>query len=332
LLSESHLKTPFEHNTPATGNRDRLPRVVISLDVELRWGLRDHLRDDIDAYRENLEGSRQAIPALLKMFDDYGIRATWACVGALGCSGWQEYFQRAPQMSSSIDAQFHVDHDYSNLDPDGHLHFAPDLLKQISESHGQRLGTHSFSHVPLIDSGANADFVKNDMQAVCNLWSERFGGAPQSLVFPKNQVAFLDVIRTTPIRIWRGPERSSIPAIQRHLDISLLGRAIRIGAGLNPYLNHSTGLDQDATPTMTRASLFLRTNLPSPLWKLHFSRVKREIEQLGHGEIFHLWWHPHNLGKHITLRLARVEKVLELINLRADRSLLLSSNMEDLVS
>lgn len=40
---------------------------VISLDFELHWGVRDHR--SVDEYRPNLLGVRQALPAMLELFE-----------------------------------------------------------------------------------------------------------------------------------------------------------------------------------------------------------------------------------------------------------------------
>ena len=55
--------------------------LIVSLDFELHWGVRDV--KTVAQYRENLLGVRRAIPALLATFADYGIHATWATVGFL---------------------------------------------------------------------------------------------------------------------------------------------------------------------------------------------------------------------------------------------------------
>ncbi len=52
---------------------------VISLDFELHWGVRDHRT--VADYRENLLGVRRVVPALLSLFSEFGIHATWATVG-----------------------------------------------------------------------------------------------------------------------------------------------------------------------------------------------------------------------------------------------------------
>ena len=82
---------------------------------------------------------------------------------------------------------------------------------------------------------------------------------------------------------------------------------------------------------MTRATLFLRLNLPRYLWALHLQRIKGELASLRPDDVFHIWFHPHNLGAHTALRLSRVEEVLALIAERENRGELRSCSMGDLV-
>ena len=56
--------------------------LVISLDFELHWGVRDKRPVD-GPYRENLLGAREAIPRMLDLFEEFGVAATWATVGFL---------------------------------------------------------------------------------------------------------------------------------------------------------------------------------------------------------------------------------------------------------
>ena len=102
---------------------DRL--VVVSLDFELRWGIHDVYGLDFDAYRQNIEQVRHAVPALVTLLVEHGICATWATVGAIGCLSWDEYFKRAPAPPRYIRSCLAIDPRYAELDPDGTLHFAP---------------------------------------------------------------------------------------------------------------------------------------------------------------------------------------------------------------
>ncbi|MGH7805632.1 MAG: hypothetical protein ACREQJ_14890, partial [Candidatus Binatia bacterium] len=76
---------------------DSIPSFVLSLDFELRWGRYDRLGLDPAACRGEIEGEREAVPLLLDVFAERGLRATWATVGAVACRDWNEYFERAAQ-------------------------------------------------------------------------------------------------------------------------------------------------------------------------------------------------------------------------------------------
>ena len=52
---------------------------TVSIDFELYWGVRDNWT--IEQYKNNLEGVSNAIPEILKVFNENGIHATWATVG-----------------------------------------------------------------------------------------------------------------------------------------------------------------------------------------------------------------------------------------------------------
>src|SRR3546814_14381941 len=72
----------------------------ISLDLELMWGMRDHAttRD----YGHRVLGEREAIPAMLELFEKSGIHATCATVGFLMCDGRDELLARAPERKSVV--------------------------------------------------------------------------------------------------------------------------------------------------------------------------------------------------------------------------------------
>ena len=55
--------------------------LVISLDFELLWGVRD--KRTIADYGANILGVRQVVPALLDLFAERNIACTWATVGLL---------------------------------------------------------------------------------------------------------------------------------------------------------------------------------------------------------------------------------------------------------
>src|SRR5688572_23640888 len=79
--------------------------IVLSIDFELRWGVQERLGYDLDTYRRNLEGVRDAAPAMLEVRQARQAKATWASVGALAGEGWDERERRAPPGPSSEPSQ-----------------------------------------------------------------------------------------------------------------------------------------------------------------------------------------------------------------------------------
>jgi peptidoglycan/xylan/chitin deacetylase (PgdA/CDA1 family) len=316
----------LDRNVPAMRAASAAPSFVISLDFELRWGSHNRLGLDMNAYRANLEGVRVVVPELLRLFAERDLRVTWATVGAIGCRNWDEYFARAPRPPCYRDRSQGVNPRYADLDPEGRLHFAPELIERICHTPGQELGTHTFSHLPLREPGVTGEDLAADLAAVARLWTDRYGGSPRSLVFPRNQVAFLDVVRAADIRIWRGNPTTWYYDANEAATNGARARLLRLLDDTNPWSHHAFPIEGG----MTRASLFLRADLGAAAWRLHVAHIRRGLDRLRAGEIFHLWWHPHNLGIDIRRRLERVREVLDLAAERIARGALVSQNMGEL--
>jgi peptidoglycan/xylan/chitin deacetylase (PgdA/CDA1 family) len=301
--------------------------VVISIDFEMRWGVHDLYGLDMEPYRENIENVRQVVPDTLTMLDERGLKATWACVGALALHGWEEYFNLAPPPPKYVNSSLAVKHEYARLDPLGRLHFAPDLVRRIIETKGQELGSHTFSHLYFREPGVTAADFMADIEAVEKLWRDRFGLVPTSLVFPRNQSAFENLMTNTSIRTWRGPEAAWFHNCSEQNNNTLLPRLLRLVDSINPWIRRAAPV----VNRMTKASLFVRFNLPDTLWRLHIKRIAGELRGIPPGSVFHIWWHPHNLGQKMPLRLARLEQILDLVSEACVRRGIVSKTMQDCV-
>jgi len=304
---------------------DALPKIVFSLDFELRWGLHDRLRMDVDAYRKNLEGVRDAVPALLGLFAERGVRATWATVGAVACHNWGDYFRRAPAPPRYANPQLAFSRRYADLDPDGALHFAPDLVRLVSLAEGQDLGTHTFSHLYLGEMGVMLSDVEADHQAAITLFQEAFAHTPSSLVFPRNQVAFLRFYRAKGITAWRDNEANWYHSLTQHAEHKLV-RARRLVDALAPWHTRGGQFDKDGR---TPSTLFVRVNLPEPAWKVHLAKIAAEARRAGRGDVLHFWLHPHNIGDNVRRGIERLNQVLDTLKCRAPKGTTYAS-MRDL--
>src|SRR3954447_25947152 len=113
---------------------DSAGTLVVSLDFELRWGVRD--RPDVECYGANLHGARQVVPSLLERFAAAGIAATWATVGMLFCESREDLLARKPaRVPSYDDPRLSPYAELEQLGASEHedpLHFAPSLIRQIA--------------------------------------------------------------------------------------------------------------------------------------------------------------------------------------------------------
>ncbi|NJO99100.1 MAG: polysaccharide deacetylase family protein [Pleurocapsa sp. CRU_1_2] len=139
---------------------------VISLDVELYWGMRDVV--SLNNYQKQLEGVRQAIPALLELFAKYKIHATWATVGFLYYADIDQLQKNIPQQLPSYDQPKLDPYQYINTlkqENNQQLHFCPDLIELVKQYAGQEIGTHTFSHYYCLETGQTQAQFKADLNA-----------------------------------------------------------------------------------------------------------------------------------------------------------------------
>ncbi len=297
----------------------RAGALVISLDFELQWGVRDHYRSD-SPYRANILGARRVIPQLLDLFEEFGIAATWATVGFLFAESRAELLEFAPALRPAyprpeLDPYAELIGEDEDADP---LHFAPSLLAQIRCRPGQEIGCHTFSHFYCQEEGASAPALRADLESAVALAARR-GIQLESIVFPRNQVTgeALDVLRALGFGTYRGAESGwmyrTSPAL-RNQPHRRLGRLIdqhRVPfSRLVSWDQVWSGRQLANVP----GSQFFRPFGPARprLDQFRLRRMKRALVQAAQcGKIFHLWWHPHNFGRYPEHNLAALRSLLE---------------------
>ncbi len=285
--------------------------IVVSLDFELRWGVQDKLGDDFAAYRKNLEGVREAVPAMLEVFERRGVRATWAIVGAIACEGWDEWEACAPAWPRYMDPSLRWNAAYRRGEPQ--LYFAPDLVERVRRTKGQELGSHTFSHVYMGEPGFVRRDAEGDADAVASLFRRKWNATATSFVFPRNQVAFVDVLCAHGVEVVRDNPAAAYWALTTAAQASAVVRLVRLADALFP-LGRRSFRPEDGRH---RASHFVRFGLPTFAWKTHVHRLAGEARSLRDGEVLHLWWHPHNLGGDVARSIGRLMELLEMLETSA---------------
>jgi peptidoglycan/xylan/chitin deacetylase (PgdA/CDA1 family) len=298
-------------------NSHRGSHLVISLDFELMWGMRDQIT--VESYGANVRGVREAIPRLLDLFERFRIRATWATVGFLFCETKDELLASLPALQPSYrDAPLsnyrYVDEIGSSEADDPH-YFGFSLLKRIQGCPDQEIATHTFSHYYCLEEGQTSGQFRADLDAAFSV-ARRQGVPLKSIVFPRNQYApeHLEIAADAGLKTFRGNERSWLYRPARGEAQSALRRAGRLA---DQYVNitghHAQKPKRTGELTEVAASRFLRPHARAlaPLDTLRLTRIRRAIDAAAaEDRIFHLWWHPHNFGVSLEDNMAFLTAIL----------------------
>ena len=291
--------------------------LVISLDFELMWGIFDVI--DGKVKQNYFRNTRESIPQVLELFEEYDINATWAVVGMLLNKDWNEWSQNFPSElpnynNSSLSAyKFGIS---VKGTAEEEMFFAPELVTSISRTKGQEIGTHTYSHYYCLEKGQNSDHFRLDLEKSIEL-ANHHGFSIKSLVFPRNQLRreYLEICNKYGIETVR-----SNPSSWYWRDTTseaLLNKAARSGDAYLPFGKKSYSFDQleqhKNFPLEQKASRFLRpVEKNKTLRRMKLRRIKQEIgEAAVKKEVYHLWWHPHNFGDNPTEGLRDLREILE---------------------
>ncbi|WP_245739755.1 polysaccharide deacetylase family protein [Thermoflavimicrobium dichotomicum] len=326
-------------NRPVSANRKDTGTLLITLDFELYWGVRDQLTKK--AYAKNILGVQSVVPALLELFKQYKIHATWAIVGFLFFKNKQELIAELPEKFPGYTNQNLSPYPYidtlDSIESEDPFHFAPSLIKRISTYPDQEIGTHTFSHYYCLEKGQTIDEFEEDLKKAITI-AKRFGWKPKSIVFPRNQVnpEYLPVLRKLGITSYRGNESSWLYKPTNQDDRRFLKRGLRL---IDSYLN----LSGHNTYAVHELNKEVPLNLPSSRFLRPYAkrfrifesmRLRRICSDLTYaakkGEIYHLWWHPHNFGANLDENVSFLKKIFDhFLNLKMEYGMK-SMNMGEL--
>ncbi len=165
---------------------------VISLDLELLWGGRDHATRD--SYGANVLGGREAIPRIQDLFESYDIAATWAIVGLLMAESRDDFMASLPPEELRPRYTDPRLSNYSYLDEVGEdersdpHYYSMSLVRRIMECPGQEIGTHTHANYYPLESGQDITSFEADL-AAATATAKRRGIVLRSIVFPRNEHA-----------------------------------------------------------------------------------------------------------------------------------------------
>jgi peptidoglycan/xylan/chitin deacetylase (PgdA/CDA1 family) len=295
--------------------------LVISLDFELHWGVRDHCRLDATE-RRRLLAARDVVPEILNTFRDHAVSATWATVGLLFARSRDEAEQYRPLVKPKYEevALDPYGEPLGRDESDDPFHFAPSLIREVAKQPGQEVASHSYSHYYSLEAGQSEGEFRADVASAKRI-AEDSGYRLRSYVFPRNQArrSYLPVLREAGFCAYRGTE----PAASKN-PVSFKEqrrpwpRALRL---TDAYWNldgpQTVEFPRDGQPAPVGASRYLRPFSPV-LRSLDGMRLKRIADAMRNAaigkRIFHLWWHPEDFAGYPERNLDFLGQVLNLFD------------------
>jgi len=292
---------------------------VLSLDLELHWGARDHTAPT-PGVAEDLIASRSMVLRLAELFARRGISATWATVGLLFATTAEEARSFAPASRPGYSR--------SELDPytepigateqEDPLHLAGGLVGRLARIRGQEIASHTFSHYYCLERGQDEQDFRADLAAAQRIAAER-GIRLRSLVLPRNQwrADFARTVLDSGFECIRGPQPGWPHRPRRGEDTGMAVRATRLaGSYAGPALPTFSWSDIEEPSGLCNipASAFLRPASPRTrsLQPLQHRRIVAALRQAaGQGRIVHLWWHPQNFVPHADANVEQLNRLLD---------------------
>lgn len=319
--------------------------LTISLDFELHWG--GFEKWPLDRYRNYFNNTRTVVPRMLELFRSHEIHVTWATVGMLFHKNKKELLENSPDDKPSYhDEKLSAYHYIGNtgigddeyLDP---FHFAPSLISHILETPFQEIGTHTYAHYYCNEPGQTLHQFTEDLKAaqrVAAIYNRKL----RSLVFPRNQfnddylrVCFeqgITAVRSNPLDWFWQIDSTQNESIWKRLNRGLdayfpIGKKNTFSLAA---LKKNKGL-----PVCIPASRLLRPYNPKE-WILNefkIRRIKSEMSRAAsRGEVYHLWWHPHNFGNYPEQSMHALQDILNHFDYCRKRWKMQSLNMGEIVS
>ncbi len=249
---------------------------ILSLDTEIAWGTYGEAA--IARQRRAFDNYRSLVRRLLDLLDQYALPATWAVVGHL-------FLKPGDVDSITLRCPDHPE-----------WYHAPDVIEMIRSTRTpHEIGTHTFTHT--FAAEVTPTDWDNELQMSARIHRNR-NLTLRSLVYPRNHIAYTETLPKHGIIAYRGAEQKwyrqpsgGLGRVLSYLDYLL---------ALPPATYDPAALRVGEQLVNLPASQFLMSYDGLRGWIPTASRVwqaKLGIEHaVRRGHLFHLWFHPFNLG------------------------------------
>ena len=288
---------------------------IISLDFELFWGVRDTAT--LESYGANILGVKEVVPEMIRLFEQYRVKATFATVGLLFCKSKIEIEKYSPELKPDYKdkklSPYEKDYLDTLEDEADPYHSAYPTIEELKQSNYIEIATHTFGHYYCWEDGQSIDEFEADIRSAVRVAADN-GVELRSIIFPRNQVPvdYLEICAKYNINTFRGN-----PALYFNQHGGMKNKIMRFVDSYIHTGNRTTYDYGDITEGNLfniKASRLLRPYLSKLafLEGLKLKRIKNEMTDAAkHNRVYHLWWHPHNFGINQIQNLRMLEEILK---------------------
>jgi hypothetical protein len=261
-------------------------KLTISIDLELAWGVWDHLTPRDLRLAETAE--RPICTALIELFDRYRVPATWAIVAAL------------------------LDEASATMHPGPKAcWFAPDIIERLTNAKaGHEIGSHSGRHIYF--DKASAVEAEDDIQFARSI-HRAHSIAFESFDFPRGASGHLAVLSSAGLKTCSYADVGWVVAARR--GGRRLGQMANLVDKLLPIPPSPAWAERNSALIHIPKSMLIMGR--NGLRRMVLPAVTRTKLRLGleharrMGAIFHLWFHPSNFYHRCDEQLATLAWFLE---------------------
>lgn len=178
---------------------------TLSLDTEFAWGMLDNPKSLI-SNAEYFYKTREAIDNIIELLEKYDISATWAIVGSLLLE--EPHFQDDIISKIAEGLEEDIRQQYINLLGDENIWSAKDVFKKIQScSTPQEIASHSYSHIIFGDKNTTREEALKEFNYGKEIL-KKYGEDPISFIFPRNSINYLNELKESCFKVYRGLEPS----------------------------------------------------------------------------------------------------------------------------
>ena len=309
--------------------------LIVSLDFELFWGMQDC--STLEEYGDNILGGRKAIPRMLKLFEKYGIHATWATVGLLFAENKDEMISYSPEKDKLPAYEKKILSTYNCISKIGEnekeepYYYGLSLINKIAKVKGQEIASHTYSHYYCREVGQTIEQFEVDMLSAKEIAKQK-GYNLKSVVLPRNQCEpeYTEVLVKLGFLTYRDEENDWI---HERVKIRPLMRILRLMDVYFPLTGYGGYIPKVENGIVNLVGSRMYKPFFKPLGLLEKLKVHRIKKQMLHaaknGLTFHLWWHPHNVGVYTKYHLKQLEAIFSYYETLKHKYGMRSLNMQE---